>query len=89
MPEHVWENYSGGYKGPVERRRRAKILVVAVDYCSKWPEMFLMEIISEIRVAEIFRRMFARLGIHRMVVSDNGKQFINKEVNVNFYKNRC
>ena len=45
-----------------------------------------MEIISGIRVADIFRRIFARVGIPRMMVSDNGKQFISKEVKEIFTK---
>ena len=61
-------------------------MLVAVEYYSKWPEIFTMEIIYGIRVAEIFRRMFARLGIPRMVISDNGKQFISKEVKEIFTK---
>ena len=51
-----------------------------MDFYSKLPEIYPMKRISGLAVAETLRDVFARLGIPRMLVSDNGKQLISKEV---------
>ena len=53
-----------------------------MDYYSKCPEIYPMKIISGLVAAETLRDVFARLGIPRILVSDNGKQLISKVVRI-------
>ena len=52
---------------------------VLVDAHSKWPEVFTMKTTSATKTIEILRAIFARNGLPRQLVSDNGPQFISDE----------
>lgn len=54
--------------------RNAEYLL-AVEYFSKYLEIFKMEATTSSKTIEIIKNMFARLGIPRIVCSDNGPQF--------------
>ena len=53
--------------------RQLKVLVVGIDYFTKWVEA---EALATIR-SFVWRNIIYRFGIPRVLVSDNGKQFNN------------
>ncbi|XP_050211346.1 uncharacterized protein LOC126661537 [Mercurialis annua] len=56
-----------------------KFLIVAVDHFSKWVEAEAVSTITEARVRSFVRReIICRFGIPKTIITDNGKQFDNK-----------
>ena len=56
-----------------------KMLLIVTDTFSKWPEVNIMTKTSSSKTIAALRGMFARNGIPRELVSDNGPQFISHE----------
>ena len=56
-----------------------KMLLIATDTFSKWPEVTIMTNTSSSKTIAVLREMFSRNGIPRELVSDNGPQFISHE----------
>ena len=56
-----------------------KMILVAVDAHSKWPEPQIMAFTTTAQTIAVLRDMFARNGLPKQVVSDNGPQFRAKE----------
>ena len=56
-----------------------KMLLIATDAFSKWPEVIIMTNTSSSKTIAALREMFARNGIPRELVSDNGPQFVSHE----------
>lgn len=54
----------GDYKG--------QMFLIAVDAYSKWPEVVMISSTTAQRTVAELRTVFARLGIPRILVSDNG-----------------
>ena len=71
-PEHPWEqiylDYTGHYLG--------KMFLVVVDTHSKWMEI---EIVTTQATIEHLRAMFARFGLPKVMVTDNGTCFTSSE----------
>ena len=58
--------------------RQLKLLVVGIDYFTKWVEAEALAIIMEKNILSFFwRNIICRFGIPRVLVSNNGKQFDN------------
>ena len=58
--------------------KQAKILVVAIDYFTKWVEAEPLATISEKNVkCFVWKAVICRFGIPRVLISDNRKQFDN------------
>ena len=58
--------------------RQLKLLVVGIDYFTKWVEAEALATIIEKNIQNFVRRnIICRYGIPRVLVSDNGKQFNN------------
>ena len=60
--------------------------LIIVDALTKWPKVVQMSSISSERIIEVLRSLFARYGIPRIIVSDNGTQFTSALFN-QFCKN--
>ena len=56
------------------------MFLIVVDSHSKWPEVFQMNSTTTSATISILRMLFARFGIPREIVSDNGPQFISHEM---------
>ena len=63
------------YAGPV----MGKMLLVVVDAHSKWPEVYIMNSTTSTRTITALRDIFARFGLPKQLVSDNGPQFVSEE----------
>ena len=63
------------FAGPV----KGQMLFVVVDSHSKWPEVCIMNKTSSSQTITALREMFARNGLPRELVSDNGPQFTSQE----------
>ena len=74
-PTAPWECIHVDFAGPVAGR----MLFIAVDAHSKWPEVCVMNSTTAGRTVAVLKEMFARNGIPCQVVSDNGPQFISEE----------
>ena len=61
--------------GPVGGRN----FLILIDAFSKWIEVFLMDSTDSQSVLEKLREVFARFGIPKTIVSDNGRQFVSFE----------
>ena len=60
-------------------------ILVVIDSSTKWLEAFLMNITTAEKTIEMLRSLFARHGLPKEVVSDNGPQFTSSEF-VDFLK---
>ena len=56
-----------------------KMVMVVMDAHSKWPEAVIMTSTTAARSVAVLREIFARNGIPRQLVSDNGPQFCAEE----------
>ena len=74
-PEVPWDRIHVDFAGPVKGR----MLFVVVDSHSKWPEVSIMNTTSTAQTITVLREMFARNGLPRELVSDNGLQFTSHE----------
>lgn len=70
-----WERVHIDYAGPVD----GWWYLVIVDAYSKWLEVFQMNTTTTFVTLESLRQTFARYGLPKTLVSDNGRQFISEE----------
>ncbi|KAK3005160.1 hypothetical protein RJ639_017166 [Escallonia herrerae] len=55
-----------------------RFVIVAIDYFTKWAEAEALDTITEKKCEDFFwRAIVCRFGIRRVLVIDNGKQFVN------------
>jgi len=55
------------------------MLLIVVDSYSKWPEVPVMSSTPASKTVTVLREIFARNGIPRELVSENGPQFVSQE----------
>ena len=70
-----WECIHIDYAGPF----MGKMLLIVVDAHSKWPEVSVMKSTTSAQTILVLRAMFARFGLPKQLVSDNGPQFMSDE----------
>ncbi|XP_047171035.1 uncharacterized protein LOC124839305 [Vigna umbellata] len=66
-------------------RAQKKFLLVAIDYFTKWVEVEPLAIITAMRVQKLAWTLICRFGIPKTIVTDNGRQFVDKGLG-DFYK---
>ena len=65
--------------GPLRRTKAGnKYVLVIMDYATKWPEAFPLKTADSETVARALIDVFARLGIPREILTDNGSIFTSK-----------
>lgn len=69
---------------PIARGQK-KFLLVTVDYFTKWVEVEPLARISAVQVERFVWRLVCKFGLPKTIVTDNGKQFIDKKL-IAFYK---
>jgi hypothetical protein len=84
-PESPWELVSIDLMGPYPKGHfQNQYLLVIVDMFSKYVEMFPLRQATSEKVIEKLWEVFCRWGVPKVLVSDNGSQFISK-----VYENFC
>ncbi|XP_057692513.1 uncharacterized protein K02A2.6-like [Corythoichthys intestinalis] len=76
FPQDPWHRIHIDFAGPFENR----MFLVAVDAHSKWPEVAIMKSTTSEKAIEKLGEMFSRFGAPAQLVSDNGPQFVSKEM---------
>lgn len=74
-PEHPWERIHLDYAGPY----LGKMFLVVVDAHSKWMEIEIVNAATTQATVEHLRAMFARFGLPKVMVTDNGTCFTSSE----------
>ncbi|XP_063380957.1 uncharacterized protein K02A2.6-like [Cydia fagiglandana] len=74
--EQAWSRLHIDFLGPFEGR----MFFVIVDSTSKWIEAFVMQRTTGTAVIKVLMEIFARFGLPKEVVSDNGPPFTSQEV---------
>ena len=79
-PKEAWERIAVDIRGPDGTLGlQNRMAVVIIDYYSKWAEVDFMQETTAARIVEMFRRLFHREGVPKVVTSDNEVQFISTE----------
>ncbi|GJX29537.1 reverse transcriptase domain-containing protein [Tanacetum coccineum] len=68
------------FMGPFPNSKRNKYILVAVDYVSKWVEAQDIPTNDARVVIGFFRRLFARFGVPKALISDRGTHFCNSQL---------
>ncbi|GFQ74527.1 uncharacterized protein K02A2.6 [Trichonephila clavata] len=74
-PSKPWERIHVGFAGPIFEHT----FFLIVDAHSKWLEVYPMKVTTTKKTIECLRDSFARFGLPRVLVSDNGSQFTSNE----------
>lgn len=74
-PKQPWERIHIDFAGPVDRM----MYFIIVDSHSKWLEVVPMKSTTTRNTVDVLRSLFARYGIPKQLVSDNGPQFTSWE----------
>lgn len=70
-----WSRLHVDFLGPFQ----SKTFLVIIDSTSKWLEVFLMPRTTASAVVKVLRTTFARFGLPKEIVSDNGPPFSSRE----------
>ncbi|MCG8113098.1 MAG: RNase H-like domain-containing protein [Candidatus Thiodiazotropha taylori] len=81
-PSAPWERIHIDFAGPF----LGHMFFIAVDAHSKWPEIHVMNSITSTKTIDVLRQIFARFGVVKQIVSDNGPTFTS-ELFQTFVKN--
>ena len=77
--QYPYEKIAIDLTGPSEATGGRTLLTI-IDYYSRYPEAFVMKSGTAHEILCKLRETFARFGIPRAVVSDNGTVFVSKEI---------
>lgn len=75
IPDGPWERVHVDFAGPFQ----GKQWFILVDAFSKWVEVIPMKKITSERLINKLRELFARYGVPKQLVSDNGPSFTSNE----------
>lgn len=56
-----------------------KTFLLLIDAYSRWPEVIKMKHTDSESTIEVLREIFARFGIPKVLISDNGRQLVSEE----------
>ncbi|GJV52463.1 reverse transcriptase domain-containing protein [Tanacetum coccineum] len=68
------------FMGPFPSSNRNKYILVAIDYVSKWVEAQAFPTSDARNVVNFLKRLFARFGIPKALISDRGTHFYNYQM---------
>jgi transposase InsO family protein len=76
----IFDVWGIDFMGPFPPSKGNEFILVAVDYVSKWVEALACAKADANSVKRLFNDViFPRLGVPRVVISDGGKHFINRQ----------
>ena len=79
-PKTAWSKIAIDIVGKLHGMPQSrKFAVTVMDFHSRWPEVVLVRSPSSPVVINILSELFARWGLTKELVSDNGSAFISKE----------
>jgi len=80
VPEEPWATLCPDFVGPLPRSKHGnQMLLVMIDRFSKWTELVPLRSATAESLKKAFReRIIARYGVPKVVITDNGVQFIFK-----------
>ncbi|GJX08103.1 reverse transcriptase domain-containing protein [Tanacetum coccineum] len=76
----VFDIWGLDFIGPFPNSKGNKYILVAVDYVSKWVEAQALPTNDARVVIRFLRRMFARFGVPKALISDRGTHFCNSQL---------
>ena len=82
-PTSSWECICEDFVGPFLGR----MFLVLVDAHSKWPKVIEMKSITAHKTIQVLRNIFARYGLPKQLVTDNGSQFTAVEFSLFMERN--
>ncbi|GFW02274.1 uncharacterized protein K02A2.6 [Trichonephila clavipes] len=82
-PSMLWERIHVDFAGPIFEHT----FFLIIDAHSKWLEVYPMKVTTTKKTIECLRDSFARFGLPRVLVSDNGSQFTSYEFQRFMHKN--
>ncbi|GFU70342.1 uncharacterized protein K02A2.6 [Trichonephila clavipes] len=82
-PSMPWERILVDFAGPIFEHT----FFLIVDAHSKWLEVYPMKVTTTKKTIECLRDSFARFGLPRVLVTDNGSQFTSYEFQRFMHKN--
>ncbi|XP_037944411.1 uncharacterized protein K02A2.6-like [Teleopsis dalmanni] len=74
-PFDSWERLHIDYAGPID----SYYYLVVIDAFSKWPEIIQTKSITATQTISSLKEIFARFGLPKTIVSDNGTQFVSHQ----------
>lgn len=80
IPDRPWDRLHIDLAGPFD----GKYWLIVVDALSKWPEVEAIRTTTSDVIIKKLRGLFARYGIPKNIVTDNGPQFISRH-----FRNFC
>ncbi|KAJ1207800.1 hypothetical protein NDU88_003190 [Pleurodeles waltl] len=80
MPQKPWEVVAVEIVGPVHGRGGTNYLIVLIDQFSGWAEIGMCGTTETKKIIEFFKDIFGREGLPNMIVTDNGLQFVLREM---------
>lgn len=81
QPKTPWDMVAVDLMGPYPRSSRGrKFLFVVTDLCSRWVEAFPLGSSTTVKLVKVLEtEVFQRFGYPRVLLSDNGPQFVSKQ----------
>ena len=74
-PEHLWDRIYIDFAGPF----MGKMFLLVVDAHSRWMEIEILNAASIQNTTEHLHSMFARFGLPKVMVTDNGSCLISSD----------
>ncbi|UYV73818.1 K02A2.6-like [Cordylochernes scorpioides] len=75
-PEKPWHRLHLDLAGPFMGR----MFLVIVDAYTKWLKIFILRDIASKTIVDCLRQVFGRFGLPEFLVTDNGRQFVSREM---------
>ncbi|GJS94746.1 reverse transcriptase domain-containing protein [Tanacetum coccineum] len=76
----VFDIWGQDFMGPFPNSKGNKCILVAVDYITKWVEAQALPTNNAHIVIRFLRRLFARFGVPKALISDRGTHFCNSQL---------
>ena len=82
----IFDVWGTDFMGPFPMSEGNKYILVCVDYVSKWVEAQACAANDARVVGKFLRKLFSRFGMPRVIISDGGTHFSNKNMETLLYR---